>query len=191
MEITATGKNLDVMISCDYLKHHHWMSFLCYYSFKYNMPDAKIHVASPRKIMYFNLFDWARKCRVPLFLHKDVNNLEQIDLYLKKFNSENLLVVNPDTLCVRTFEEANYDPNALQKKINIVDETLCTDCRSENQTLLASYQNGWGNFNLPLWINKQGFPLLPELKYSRSQMTSNEMRISKIWQSASKIFISL
>jgi hypothetical protein len=98
MEISSTGDNLNILIACDYLRHHNWMSFLCWYSLKKNLPDAKVYVASQRRIMEYNLFQWTRSCNVPLVLHKETNDEGQVDFVFKKYNLSNLLVVKPDQI---------------------------------------------------------------------------------------------
>lgn len=190
MQKCLTGENLSILISCDYLRHHHWMSFLTFYSLKMNLPDAKVYVASPRRVMHDKLFDWTRRCNVPLFFHKDMTEIEQIDGFLKKFTPENLLVLHPNQICVRSFEQSGYEYK-LDGMTRGVDDELTSDCKSEKITSFVSYDHGWGTFNMDSWINKRGCPLIPQLKFTTNQMTPNEMRISKIWQSASNIFAIL
>jgi hypothetical protein len=187
MEISSTGDNLNILIACDYLRHHNWMSFLCWYSLKKNLPDAKVYVASQRRIMEYNLFQWTRSCNVPLVLHKETNDEGQVDFVFKKYNLSNLLVVKPDQICIRDFNESGlkYD---YSKSIKYADYEIVCDCKSDRSTVFASYTNGWGKFNPPLWINKQGCPLNPEYKFAQGEMTPNEIRIGKIWYSASAVF---
>jgi hypothetical protein len=160
------------------------MSFFCWYSITKNLPDSKVFVAAHRRKMTYDIFNWTRKCNIPLFLHKETDSEGQIQEVLKKVEKP-LLVIPPDCFCIRDFDEAGF-------KLDIFDvqrpnsELLC-DCREEKPCVFATYSNGWGKFVTSSWINKMGCPPL-DVKYNQGILTVNESRIGKLWDAATPLF---
>lgn len=186
MKITSIGDGLTILISCNYSTHHDWMSYLCWYSLSKNLPDAKVIIGCNRTLCDFSLFRWTYKCKIPFFLHKATDFQGQIDI----INAKNpLLVVPPHVICVRDFDEAEFSPNALsEEKVYKLDESLSCDCREDKSNVFASYEDGWGKFVTATWIDKSGNPFLFGDKFSKGDLTPNEVRIGRLWEAAIPLF---
>lgn len=187
MAISSTGDGLTVLISCEYLLHHNWMSFLCWYSLFKNLPEAKVIVASPRQIMTRNLFDWTRKCNIPLVLHKETDDTGQIQAVINHGSTMPILVVSPDSVCVRDFDEAGFSPKSLTELSRLNSELSC-DCKEDRPCVFATYPAGWGKFVTSSWINKASCPFMFGAKYAQGELTTNEVRIGRLWNAATPLF---
>jgi hypothetical protein len=187
MTISSTGDGLNILIACDYLPHHSWMSFLCWYSLTKNLPEAKIAVASHRRLMKLNLFGWTRKCNVPFILHKATDDEGQVQAALDHGIEKPILVVPAEAMCVRDFTEAGFSPDALTEVTRLNNEMVC-DCKEERPCVFATYPNGWGKFVTSSWINKGSCPFLFGVKYGQGNLTANEARIGRLWNAATPLF---
>lgn len=187
MTISSTGDGLNILIACDYLPHHNWMSFLCWYSITKNLPEAKVYLASHRRLMKYKLFDWTRKCNVSFILHKETDSQGQIEASLNYGISKPLLVIPPDSICVRDFDESGFSPETLSEVIKLDDALLC-DCKEERSCAFVTYSNGWGKFVTSSWINKTSCPFLFGVKYGQGNLTINEVRIGRLWSAATPLF---
>ena len=187
MTISSTGDGLNILIACDYLPHHNWMSFLCWYSLTKNLPDAKVFVAAHRRLMKHDFFGWTRKCKVPFILHKETDPEGQIQAALEHDVTKPLLVVPPDSICVRDFDEAGFSPDTLSE-VRQLDTELCCDCKEDRACVFATYPNGWGKFVMATWINRISCPFLFGVKYGQGNLTANEARIGRLWSAATPLF---
>jgi hypothetical protein len=190
MPISPTGEGLNILIACDYVPHHAWMSFLCWYSITKNLPDAKITVACHRRLMKHRLYDWTRQCKVPFVLHKADADQAQVALELKNASLP-LLVVPPDTVCVRDFEESGFSPNVISEekvyRLEDVGGLLC-DCKEEKPCPFVRYTEGWGKFVTASWIHRLDCPFVSDRRYIYGSMTANELRIGKFWSAVTHLF---
>lgn len=190
MSISPTGDGLNVLIACDYVPHHSWMAFLCWYSLTKNLPDAKVGIACHRRLMKHNLYDWCRKCKVPFLLHKAEEDQAAVALQLKLVATP-LLVVPPDSVCLRDFEEGGFSPDAIgQDRIYRLEEAagLSCDCKEENPCVFVRYAEGWGKFVTASWIHKLACPFVTDKRYLYGSMTANELRIGKLWSAVAPLF---
>lgn len=187
MNISPTGDGLNILIACDYVSHHNWMSFLCWYSISKNLPEASVFVASPRRLMQRNLFNWTRKCKVPLFLHKDADLEGQVNFVLDSEVKKPLLVVPPESVCVRDFDESGFSPESL-KEVCYIDSELSCDCKKDLFKTFVTYNDGWGTFVTSSWINKMRSPFDLGTKYNQGELTVNEARIGRLWYAAIPLF---
>ena len=191
MSISSIGKGLSILICCDFIVAHEWMSFLTYWSVKKNLTDASVTVAC-RRGATADLFHWARKCSVPLIFHslEDPNEIRQLCLRNPRAKlSEPLLIVRPSVVFVRDFEEAGFDVSRLQGS-NFEVDGLVSDARSDNTTVCCDYAGGWGNFNTSRWINRSSIPFSTE-DFSARVMAPNEKRLAALWESASRMYQSI
>ena len=202
--ISSIGDNLNILISCNYTIHDNWMSFLCWYSLTKNLPQAKVVIACNRTMNSGNseLFGWTRKCNIPFELHKSTDREGQINLVLQKgIVVAPLLVLRPDTVAIRDFEESGFDTNILEGKVlkaSDLPEICCeamvpnSDRSStkhyEKPCVFVTYSNGWGKFVTSSWIHKGGCPFTSENRYGHGNMTTNETRIGKLWSAVSPLF---
>lgn len=187
MKISDTGNGLTIIIGCDYTVLHNWMSFICWYSLTKNLPDAKIIIACNKAYMKSILFRWTQKCQVPFILHKPTDKQGQIFISQA---TKPVLYIAADTICVRDFGEAGFSPNDLsEEKEYFLDKSLICDCKEERACLFVTYSNGWGRFVTSEWINRVSSPFSSSMvKFDRGDMTANELRISKLWQTATLLF---
>lgn len=193
MKISDIGNNLNILITCDFIPHHGWMSFLSWYSIYKNLPESKVYIACNRKLMINNFFGWARRCNVPFVLHKQMEIQEQIDFAIKQKKIEMpILVVPAEFLCVRDFKEANFSAENF-KNLHFLEDfpELYADCKSNNNSCFISYKDGWGKFNTSKWINNLNCPLVPEFKYNTAIMTANESKINQLWNNATMLYKGL
>lgn len=180
-------------MTCDFVSHHGWMSFLSWYSITKNLPEAKIFIACNRKLMINDFFGWARRCNVPFILHKSMEINEQCDFAIASKKIEYpILIISAEHICVRDFDEANFSPQKLKDKNFLEDfPDLYSDCKSSSNSCFVSYKNGWGKFNTNSWINNLNCPLVPEFKYTNTIMTANESRIGQLWNNATMLYKGL
>lgn len=188
MQINSTGDGLNILIICDYVSHHNWMSYFCWYSINKNLPDAKVFVMCNRNLMqYEDLFAWTKKCNIPLKFCKSADLDTNINLAMQSFVSKPVLVVNPDSVCVRDFDEANINQECF-KEINKLDDKFACDCKEERPCCFVTYSKGWGNFNTLSWINKTKVPFFSGIHFNKGILTSNEIRIGQLWNAATPLF---
>lgn len=185
MQISSLGRNLNILIPCDYKMDHNWMSFVCWYSISKNLPEASVGIACNRKTMKQNLFLWTRRCGVDCFFHKDTDLNGQIEFAKKNGLKEPVLVADVASLCIRDFEETKIDYSSLTGIILAEDHSdVLSDCKSLTTSLFASYRKGWGTFAYSKWIDTNGCPLISNLDFRSFDMTVNESRIRNLWNSA-------
>lgn len=191
MSISYIGKGLSILICCDFIVSHDWMSFLTFWSIKKNLPDANISVICRRKANS-DIFHWTRKCSIPLTFHTTESLSEIKELSLKNPKSkisEPVLLVKPNIVFLRDFDEAGFDSNIF-KNHSFEIEGLVSDVKSENTTVCCDYSDGWGNFVTSTWINKSSIPF-SSVDYSAVIMSLNEKRFAALWESASKMYQSI
>lgn len=191
--ISSTGENLNIIISCNYTPTHNWMVFLCWYSLNKNLPDAKVVIACNRTLMNENLFFWPRKCNTHFELHKIMNVEEQINL-LKEKNiiNSSILIIKPEMVAIRDFEECNFDTKNLENKILEIEcnSEFCCDAKEEKLCVFTSYLNGWGKFVTSDWIDKSKCPFTSENLYAKGYMTVNEARLGRLWNAVAPLFLA-
>ena len=190
MTISSTGNGLNILIACDYLPHHSWMSFLCWYSLTKNLPDANVFVASHRRLMKYSLFTWTQKCKIPFILHKETDEEGQIQAAIDYGVTKPLLVIPPDSVCVRDFNESGFSPESLFE-IRRFDAELSCDCKEARPCSFVTYSSGWGKFVTSSWINKTSNPFLFGVKYGQGELTANETRIGRLWIAATPLFLTV
>jgi hypothetical protein len=181
--ISSLGGGLNILISCDYSVCHNWMAYLCWYSINKNLPDAKVFITCCRNNVNCNLFSWTKKVNVPFRMYNGEYKLKNS----AGFADIPMLILPPDVVAIRDFEESGLDPNVI-KDVCFVDNTsLICDAKEEEFCVFASYSNGWGKFVTSEWINRSGCPLLGS-NFKDPIMTFNEVRISDLWKASSLTF---
>ena len=199
--ITSTGENLSVLICCDHSISSDWMTFLSAYSFSKYLPEAKIAIACQRKDIRRNLFMWAKKLNFNFEILKTSDSLSYLRYFIEKDKlSLPALIVSPDIICVRELEQNSflhstknykkndfYLVNDLNSNFEEKSDLYC-DVKEDKIVNFVTYSNGWGNFNLSSWINKDEYPFHPLAKYNRTLLGLNERRLDDIWMSATNIF---
>jgi hypothetical protein len=189
--ISSTGENLSVLISCDYTINHNWMTFFCWYCLYKNLPDAKIYVLCDRNSMDSLIFEWTRKCGIYFEIVKPMSLDEKVNHLRKKGFCESVLVIEPKDVAIRDFSEVDFDENLLYKKVSFLTEDLCCEAKDNKYCVFADYSKGWGKFVPQLWINKINSPFSNENKYALGDMSINEIRIGKLWNSVAHLFQTL
>jgi hypothetical protein len=186
--ISATGKGLSVLITCDYCPHHSWMTFASWYSFYKMLPDASVTIFCNRTNIEGQMFDWARTLQVPLRLHAPKTKKQQVQLAMQTIKTP-LLAVEPDVMLIREFRETTENiKHSNSDKLWFINEwqdnptqnDWCLDVKDEQLATFISYSQGWGKFVTARWINKSSSPF--RYRFGKFGMTSNEMRVEKLWQ---------
>lgn len=200
--ITTTGKGLNILISCDYMPCHSWMSFLAWYSFYRNIPEAKVVVACNRLPMKHQLFDWTKRCDVPFSLFKPDSSFNHLRYFIdKKIISFPVLILSPDVVVVRELNDVSaFDNSFSEKKATFLtemtetvlsyDKSLVFDVKGQDFATFVTYENGWGKFVTSSWINKDMHPFTPLWKYDDVEMSTNERRLSGLWRDCIPLFLA-
>lgn len=155
--ITKTGGGLKIIISCDYVKHHHWMSYLSWFSFVKNLPDAEVSIMCKRGMDKYELFSWCYKFKVPIIFYNDLVDSKDF-------------IIPPSVMAVREV----FDNN-----LSIIP------AKSEDFATFVDYVDGVGNILIEKYINKIRFPLLRNMiSFHTGSMTFNEIKIFELWEQA-------
>lgn len=175
-----TGENLNILIVCDYIPKHNWMSFFSWYSLNKNLPDAKVSIICNRKLMSYKLFDWTRKCNVPFQILKE-NTIENHLKYLfdKNWIKTPLLVISPEILAVR---ELNYEIKDIQELKDFVNS-------KENKiNTFVNYSEGFGKYKI---TEENRHPFIQFNQYFQGELSLNEVKIEELFKNATPLFITL
>lgn len=166
-EISPTGNGLCIVINCDYIPGHNWMSFASWYSINTNLPDAEVLVAYKRAMPLWDLFHWTGKFKVQLIAYTEEPDWN----YLKK----NLLVkkIPPYVMAVRTYNSENFGP---------------TDVKNEDYSTFVSYINGCGGFNASRWIDNVKAPFALSKRFRTIECSANEIKVLYLWAKMSRLF---
>lgn len=201
--VTNTGKNLNILVVCDYTPCHHWMSSLAWYSFYRNLPEAKVAVACNRLLMKHQLFDWTKRCDVPFALRKSDTPFSHAKYFVEKnILSFPLLILQPDVVAVRDLQNSavfDGDSFSTHKAIFLTeaiepiekDLPLVFDVKGQDFQTFMTYENGWGKFVTSSWINKEIHPITPLWKYEDVNMTANERRLAELWKDFTPLFLAV
>lgn len=68
--MSATGKNLNLIIICKYCRHHDWMAFASWYSIYKNLPDANVSIYYDPPEIDELLFTWTDKCKLKVLKNR-------------------------------------------------------------------------------------------------------------------------
>lgn len=200
--ITNTGENLSILIVCDYIPCHHWMSCLSWYSMYKYLPEAKVAVACNRQLMKYQLFDWTKRCNVPFHLTKSTDRFSHAKYFLESnILSFPLLVIEPDIVALREIQNVEmYDRHIANRKALLLNQmsepsdsmhNLYVDAKGNDFGTFVSYENGWGKFVTSSWINKEIHPITPLWKQEDADMTVNENRMNSLWKDFTPLFLAV
>jgi hypothetical protein len=165
MDVSSTGKNFSVIISCLNTPYHHQMAFASWYSFAKNLPDANVEIAVRRSEDKVQLFSWARKVGVKFYFH----NYE--------LNSRDGIIVLPTVMAIRAFDEKFLGPVSVKAVL---------------QTTLVDCAEGCGKFVEQIGIDtKSSFLHRATKRYLMENMTANELRVLKLWEKAAFLYQAL
>jgi hypothetical protein len=193
MGVSYTGDGLTVLISCDWIAQHDWMTFICWHSVQQSLPDSRLLLACNRTKMDCHMLTWAKRAGVPIMTNRAASQFNQADWARERFGIDGPIVVaRPDVACVRDFDEAGFDKNSLDGTLLLdFSGDLCSPVKQENPTVFVNYRDGWGNFVPFEWINSVEPPLLARRDFGSVGMSSNEVRISRLWNSAALLYKTL
>jgi hypothetical protein len=180
------------------------MSFLAWYSFYRNIPEAKVAVACNRLLMKHQLFDWAKRCDVPLAIRKSDTPLSHAKYFLEKgiLSFPLLILTTPDIVAVRELANASiFDKSfSVPKAIFLTEMTepverygqsVIFDVKGKDFETFMTYENGWGKFVTSSWINKEIHPITPLWKYEEADMSANERRLAELWKDFTPLFLAV
>jgi hypothetical protein len=159
-----TDKDLRIVISCNYLPHHHWMAFASWYSIYKNLPDAQVKILCG-KSSYLDqvLFGWTAKFQVDFrfsFLGGSFGGCD--------------LEIPCDTMAVREW---------------IGPEIL--DCKSKDVATFCTYRDSCGDFVMAEWINSIVPPFAETDSFKKDGMTVNEFKILELWRKALSVYVAM
>jgi hypothetical protein len=159
-----TGNGLRLLIRCNYLSHHNWMSFISWFSIKKYLPDAEICVQCDRnKFVNCSLFEWVKKLNV--------------DFSYSRLQSPLLgfIEIPCDVMAIGEWDN----------KLNIID------AKSNDISAFCTYRNGCGNFVMADWINSILPPFDKVDIFKKEGMTINEAKILEIWKKGLSIYAAI
>lgn len=171
MTVESTGDGLIIIISCQHIPSHDWMSFAAWYSIRKNLPDANVVIICERGMALRPMFTWTYKCNVPVVQYgKDFNKQK----LLEQFTGE-ILEISPTTMAVRDYDEERSGPVKVQ---------------SEESTTFVDYSDGCGKFVVLKWINRFRGPFKSAVRrYDNGQLTMNELKVLKMWESCFAFYV--
>jgi len=183
--ISSLGDGLNILISCDHIPGHSWMAYVCWYSISKNLPEAKVFVVSRRKNVTGNLFLWTKKVNIPFQMYNGEYSLSN----LAGLTDRPMLIVPPESVAIRDFEEAKIDPSSINDVVLLNSPFVC-DSKEDDACVFSSYFNGWGNFVLSEWIYNVNCPLTTSgsKRFLKNIMTINEIRIGQVWNASIPLF---
>ena len=159
-DISPTGKNLSIIISCDYLPAHDWMTLASWYSVNKNLPDAKVVIACPRREYerMWGLFQWVYRVRVPMMYYTETAGITR----------EADIVIPFTAMAVRTYDKEHIGPVSV---------------KSGEFATFVDYQEGCGKFIPSEWLDKVRAPFRKAVKtFGTDIMTVNELKVLKLWE---------
>lgn len=160
--ISSTGKNLNIIMSCEHSLIHDWMTFSCWYSIKKNLPDSKFHISCLRTKNIGPFFMWARKFKIPFFQHSDKNkDLQEL------FACNNAFIISPGMMAIYGFIEDSLGPS---------------DVKDDEKTTFVSYLNGCGRFTMSEWVDRMSNPFSFVDKLYSDDLSLNEYKVLKLWE---------
>lgn len=146
--------DLAIIIECDIVECHHWMSFASWYSIQKNISDASVFLTL-NGTNYKRLFGWASRCGVRVFR----NQFKIEKPIIKK--------ISPSVMAVR----------GLTENLNI------SSSKTDIMSTFIDYKFGCGNFVLDNWINNKESPFEKALKrFSTYELNVNELAILGMWE---------
>jgi len=170
MSITDTGKGLNILIICEYVSHHDWMTFASWYSIYKNLPDAVVKIACARTgNLQKSIFNWVAKCNVQFVQYsiKNVSNKELAsDLGFYSVNQD-FISITPEVMAVSYYNELGLGP---------------ITAKSDSNSTFVNYSEGCGKFVLSEWINTWKNPFGSTDKLYSDKLLLNEYRILKCWE---------
>lgn len=161
LKISETGNGLNILMLCEYTRHHDWMSFASWYSIYKNLPDATVEISCLRTNCQDQLFNWPVKCNVTF---SQVSKLEHV---------VDKLTITPDIMAVSYYDINNLGP---------------VDVKSDDNFTFVSYFRGCGKFVYDQWINTLRNPLVIAEKLFTEDISLNESRVLKLWGKAYTLY---
>jgi|688.fasta_scaffold681932_2 hypothetical protein len=145
--------DLAIIIECEILRCHHWMSFASWYSIQKKLCDVPVYLALSGTNK--GLFGWASRCGVRILRNQ--------------FNIDRPIIkrMQPTVMAVREFD-GNF--NIVSSKTDIT-------------STFVDYRFGCGKFIIEEWHNKVDVPFEKALKrFSTYDLNVNELAILNLWE---------
>lgn len=169
-KISNTGENLVIIINCEYLPHHSWMTFASWYSISKNLPDAKCIILCKRGFYKINLFTWANVCKVPVYQIKD-ENIDYNKIGIK--DNINKISINCNCMAINTWNEDLLGP------LTVKSDNFCT---------FVDYFDQCGKFNGNEWVGRIEHPFNNVESFYDDDLFLNEYKVFKMWNKCKNIY---
>jgi hypothetical protein len=166
--ISITGGGLTIIVECENIPMHNWMSFVSWYSIIKNLPDAEAVIACKRgEITSSQYYLWPRRTKVKFFMYTDAY----------QYNRPNIIKIDPHVMALREYNADAVGP---------------ADVGSEELTTFVDYSSGFGKFVISEWINKGVGPFQEATnKFSVPDMSANAIKLLTIWQQSCGLYTAL
>jgi len=118
MNISPSGKNLNVVISNDASITHEWMTFSSWYSFFKNAPDASVSFVSRRSSAQIHqLFNWANRLPINFTYYNSVSDdcqyinklISLKEILQRNFTKAPILCIDPDVALTESLDTDNLN----------------------------------------------------------------------------------
>lgn len=191
MLIDIFGYGLNILLLCEPLPAHAWMSFASWESFRQQVPDATVTLATrrPTSGQHHGIFPWAYRLGVRSFFYTEDQDPAQIALrrdYLKT----PMLVLPPGTMAMEPLSHSVLDRvncGGVQDGADLV-----VGLKDLTPAPLIQLGEGCGGFVTEEWIDKCGHPFGRTGVYQRSNdLTVNERRVLLLWNRLCPIYDSV
>lgn len=175
-----------------------WSMFLLWYMTQKNLPDISLYLLFDRKNKSFVLPNYIHAKKINV-LHCEFNN--NLDLLVKNTRNDffnNSIFINSFVFPVNVLSNQVLDAFKNNKNFKsgygfIVSDIsrqyesldFISDIKSDISTDFVSIKDGWGNFNMSVWLNRIDNPLVYDFR--NNQMNQKEIMFSKFWNDAGKI----
>ncbi len=162
--ININGDGLSVIIRCEYVKHHDWLSFASWYSISKCLPDAEVAIYCKMTDAKNDIFAWPKKFKILFNLSEN---------YKKLVSNSNTLIIDPWVIAVREYSDQLLGP---------------VDVKSKEAATFVDYKDGCGNFVIEEWIHNIETPFRRTYELYADDMSVNEWKVLKMWEQVSGIY---
>ncbi len=216
--IGTNGKNLSILISCEYSTHDCWQVFANYYAISQFLPEAKVSILCARQYPQdFTAFHWVNKVGVPFFQHKnhyaDNREASLIIALKEQFVSLPCVAITAEHLCLRPLyddvaknmskikfgksndlwflnEDFTYEIDNIR---TIIDDgleicNLANNADDENASVFTNFRQ-MDQFSLKNWRENKVFAPFKDIgKFITATSSANTKKALRIWSKLTTIY---
>jgi hypothetical protein len=172
--VDELGLGVTVVTEVDNTFLDEWQSFLCCFSVRRNMPDARF-VVECKKRCDRQLFQWARRVPNVIFLHTYGTPQNRL---------EPMLRVPCSAALIRPLQPAMVDG------FSGWASAVVRPARAEGWYYWVDTAE-CGLFTRADWIDRADCPLYAAARFATPNMTVSEDKVLRLWSQASSLFVAI